>query len=275
MPEPIHVLVRAARRAVELQAGREPAAYIAGAPTVLRGAATHTGAYLLQALEEQGWTLTPKAPSDEMVERASRAIYDLTMGRPIPGRLNGLDLLHIGTGTLAETALRAALDARSDESQDLSRDLANVNEAYRLEREKNARLRAAHEHGLEMFQDMQSQRDLEYDRAERLRAELRTVTYERDCWKADSGRLRSELQRQAASRDGEQPEPITDEMTMFRAMGLHSQMGGDPIGLGGLRHTREYAERDARAALADGWSEAWIEGATWRRIDVEGGEQHG
>lgn len=110
---------------------------------------------------------------------------------------------------------------------------------------------------------------------ERLRAELRTVTYERDCWKADSGRLRSELQRQAASRDGEQPEPIGDEMTMFRAMGLHSQMGGDPIGLGGLRHTREYAERDARAALADGWSEAWIEGATWRRIDVEGGEHAG
>ena len=36
-----------------------------GRPSVLHGAATHSGAYLLQALEEEGWALRPKAGDDD------------------------------------------------------------------------------------------------------------------------------------------------------------------------------------------------------------------
>lgn len=88
MESPMVRLMLANTRAGELRREAEGMQTEHGGPGVLRPAASHTGAYLLQALEEQGWTLAPR-----------------------------------------------------DESQDPSTNLANVNEAYGLEREENTRLR--------------------------------------------------------------------------------------------------------------------------------------
>lgn len=54
--------------------------------TVFKGAATHTGAFLLQALDEQGWTLVEKD-----VLREARAFLDTRLGPGgKPGRPGGL-----------------------------------------------------------------------------------------------------------------------------------------------------------------------------------------
>jgi hydrogenase maturation factor len=69
--DPMMVLLKANFRAGQLrrQAVNAPIAN----PGVLVGAATHSGAFLLQALEEEGWELRPKAehPEDlgELVKR--------------------------------------------------------------------------------------------------------------------------------------------------------------------------------------------------------------
>jgi hypothetical protein len=58
---PINVLLRAGRRAAELRGIAEGSLL----PTVLVGAPSHTGAYLLQALEGEGWELRPKTDADD------------------------------------------------------------------------------------------------------------------------------------------------------------------------------------------------------------------
>lgn len=73
MPEPIQVLLDADRRAAELQAMEIKSLAF---PTLFRGAPSHSGAFLLQALEEQGWTLAPKTDDERwtMVERSFRGL---------------------------------------------------------------------------------------------------------------------------------------------------------------------------------------------------------
>lgn len=70
---PIDVLLRANRRAGEIRREQAPAGGGAG-PGVLVGAPSHSGAHLLQALDEQGWEIRPKTndglePSAALAER--------------------------------------------------------------------------------------------------------------------------------------------------------------------------------------------------------------
>ena len=66
MPDPMLALLRADARAAEIRREAMPLAPVDLPPSVLRGAPTHTGAHLLKALDEQGWTLTPKTGSGDV-----------------------------------------------------------------------------------------------------------------------------------------------------------------------------------------------------------------
>lgn len=52
--------------------------------------------------------------------------------------------------------------------------------------------------------------------------------------------------------------------SLYRAMAIFRDGAGEyTVGLGGLRHVREWAEEDI--TKADGYVAAWIEKATWSR----------
>jgi hypothetical protein len=90
---PITALLRADRLAAELH--QPPNRW----PSIFKGAPSHSGAYLLQALDELGWELLPR-PDDDLNAIAERAVAAAHEGV-------GMDELH---QSISAAQVRAAME---------------------------------------------------------------------------------------------------------------------------------------------------------------------